>query len=158
MPTLSAPLPAGAALPTLDLVASSGTVIDLADLAASAAPTVVYLMRTATCPVCHQHLRHLERMVAAGDLEPPVVIVPGVAADAAAVVRRHPALASRIVASPSAHAALGLFATMGLQRSGTYIVHGGRITYTRHATVPVESFDAAETLAALREAHRGTSA
>jgi peroxiredoxin len=149
MSTLSAPLTAGATLPTLTLVSPTGEPTSL-DAFAASSPTVLYLMRTATCPVCHQHLRHLARMAAAGEIGVPLVIVPGDASEAASVERRHPALAGRIVASETAHAALGLFVRMGLQQSGTYVVDGGRVLYARYATVPVGSFDASETVAAVR--------
>lgn len=152
MTTLSTPLTAGATLPALALTSPSGEAVSLDALTASADPAVLYLMRTSTCPVCHQHLRHLARMVAAGEIEPPVVIVPGAGPDAAAVARRHPELAPRIVASGTAHADLGLFVHMGLQQSGTYVVRAGRVAYARYATVPMGSFDAAETRRALQAA------
>lgn len=149
MTTLSTPLTSGAALPALALTTADGTDVPL-DTLAPEGRAVLYLMRTSTCPVCHQHLRHLETLVRTGALTIPVVVlVPGGAQEAAAVARRHPALASLTVASESAHAALGLFVKVGLQQSGTYVVDHGRITYARFATVPLGSFDAKETLAAL---------
>ncbi|WP_062516346.1 hypothetical protein [Demequina gelatinilytica] len=144
MSTLSAPLVAGDTLPRLALVSAAGAPVALETLAASSPRTVLYFMRTSTCPVCHQHLRAIGRMGL-----PAVVIVPGGAAEAAAVARRHPALAATVVASEDAHAAVGLFVRHGLQQSGTYVVEGARIIAARHATVPLGSFDAAEVTAAL---------
>lgn len=91
-------------------------------------------------------------MTAAGEIDQPTVVVPGGAPEAEHVARRHPALAARVVASWSAHEDLGLFVSLGLQRSGTYVVQGGLIAYARHATVPLGSFDANEARLALQTA------
>ncbi|WP_062385635.1 hypothetical protein [Demequina iriomotensis] len=144
MTTLSAPLAPGDALPRLSLVSPAGEAVALDAIAASSPRTVLYFMRTSTCPVCHQHLRAISRMGL-----PVTVIVPGGAAEADAVARRHPALASRIVASETAHADVGLFVRHGLQQSGTFVVADGRIVHARHATVPLGAFDAGEVRAAL---------
>lgn len=152
MASLATPLTTGDALPDLDFVTATGARATLTSLVTSSSPPVLYFMRTSTCPVCHQHLRHLARMVDARDLDEIVVIVPGGVPEADSVARRHPVLAGRVVASETAHAAVGLFVRMGLQQSGTFVAHAGRVTYARHATVPVGSFDAAETRAAVRRA------
>ena len=108
-------------------------------------------MRTSTCPVCHQHLRLLERLAPAGaaDRGEILIVVPGGPQEAASVARRHPALAAAITASDTAHAAMGLFVRAGLQQSGTYVVAHGLITHARYATVPQGSFDEAAVRAAL---------
>ena len=145
------PLTVGELLPALDLTRTDGTGVEIQPYLDSA-PTVLYFMRTPTCPVCHSHLRQLARStVAARPLSGRVlVVVPGTPEDAAAVARRHPGLADRVVASQTAHETIGLFVRAGLQQSGTFVVgRDRRVLSARSATVPLAAYSEAEVLAAL---------
>ncbi len=148
--TTSAPTPAavGAAMPDLTLQHPDGTATTLTAESDGAA-TLVYFMRTSTCPVCHAHLRALERLVRVGSLADHrvVVVVPGDPADAAHVARRTgPEL--RVLASADAHAQAGLGVSMTLQHSGTFLLDDrGVVRYRRTAAVPLRSFDERELVA-----------
>lgn len=146
----TAPLAPGDTLPTLHLVNPAGeqvrTPVD------STHHTLVYFMRTPTCPVCHSHLGHIERAHLGDEPLPErtVVVVPGSADDALAVEKRHPALTGRVYASTSAHEEMGLFVKAGLQQSGSFVVNpDGVVTWARTATVPLGSFNESEAIAAL---------
>jgi peroxiredoxin len=149
--TLSGPLGVDEYLPTLDLVSPTGRRTTWVQERPDAS-SILYFMRTSTCPLCHQHLRALgttaiDGAPAAGRA---IVVVPGGATEAAAVERRHPLLAGRVFASDNAHVSMGLFVTMGMQRSGTYVADAdGRIVYSKTATVPMGTFNERETVAAL---------
>jgi peroxiredoxin len=147
----TSPLTVGELLPALDLTRIDGTGVEMQAVLDSA-PTVLYFMRSPTCPVCHSHLRQLTRStVDARPLSDRVlVVVPGTPEDAAAVARRHPGLADRVVASPTAHEAVGLFVRAGLQQSGTFVVgRDRRVLSARSATVPLGAYSEAEVIAAL---------
>lgn len=150
MPSRHTPIAIGEVMPALELVAPNG------EQATPALPgpdrTLVYFMRTSTCPVCHSHLKHIERArLAEQPLAPrTVVVVPGDSQAALAVESRHPALAGRVFASETAHEAVGLFAKAGLQQSGSFVVDPtGTVLWARTATVPLGSYNEAEALEAL---------
>lgn len=151
MTTLTGPLAVGEYLPTLSLISPAGRRTTWADERPTET-SIVYFMRTSTCPVCHQHLRALAALSVheVPAAERTVIVVPGGAAEAAAVEKRHPALAGRVFASEDAHENVGLFVTMGLQQSGTFVADPqGSVLYTKTATVPLGSFNERETIAAL---------
>lgn len=151
MTTLSGPLTTGALLPAVQLVSPEEAPTTLANLL-PATNALVYFMRTSTCPMCHQHVSNIERLVAASTVDPAsvVVIVPGGAREAGDVERRHPALAGRVFASSEAHERVGLFVKMGMQQSGTYVTSSeGNVLYSKTATVPMGTFDERAVLAHL---------
>ncbi|WP_374975583.1 hypothetical protein ACEYYH_17515 [Microbacterium trichothecenolyticum] len=149
----TSPLIPGESLPELELTRSDGAVAELCDLL-DKDRTLVYFMRTPTCPVCHSHLRQMTRTTFGGGAlaRRIVVVVPGDSNDAATVAARHPELSDRIVASATAHESIGLFVRAGLQQSGTFVVDSARTVLTaRTATIPLGSFNEAEALEALGE-------
>ncbi len=79
----------GDTLPNIPLVDEAGTASRVMDDVGEHG-AVVFFMRTSTCPVCHAHVRELQRMSDAGQLRGAraVVVTPGGAAEAAAVARR----------------------------------------------------------------------
>jgi peroxiredoxin len=150
------PLTTGESLPTLELSHADGRAADL-DTVIGNDPGVVYFMRTPSCPICHAHLRRIERTELSGVrlADSVVVVVPGDPSDAAAVARRHPTLASRIVSSATAHASVGLFVKTGLQQSGTFVVDAKRnVVAVRTSTIPIGSYDETEVQAALTAARQ----
>ncbi len=151
MTTLSAPLAVNAQLPALALTTPSGDRTSWAHVRPSST-AIAYFMRTSSCPMCHQHLRQLETLTVNGSpaAARTVVIVPGGAAEAASVEKRHPKLSGRVFASENAHERVGLFVKMGMQQSGTFVVGtDDRIAYTKTATVPMGTFNEKETVSAL---------
>jgi len=143
----------GDILPRLDLTLPDGALVTV-DAVAVAPATLIYFMRTATCPVCHHHLRSLERSQVDGveTSARTIVVVPGDAKAASAVAARHPRLAGRVVASETAHAAVGLFAKAGLQRSGGLVIDGtGRVTQAHFGTIPTSAFDLEAAVAAFAD-------
>ena len=152
MTTLARPLAAHDTFPALALVTPTGEQTTWAHVR-SPESTVVYFMRSSTCPVCHHHVRQLGSATVNGSplAARTVIVVPGSAAEAAAVEQRHPALAGRIFASDDAHARVGLFVKMGLQQSGNFVVDPHEtVTYAKWAAIPVGTFTERETIAALR--------
>lgn len=160
MPTL---VRTGAPMPDLTLVDATGARTSLHGLRGEQS-VVVYFMRTSTCPVCHQHVRALATLAAAGELGSArvVAVTPGGAAEAQAVARRVPGSGSPgtgtgagtssvgVWASEDAHAAVGLGRSVGLQHSGTFLVSGaGQVAYARTSALPVQAFSRRELLAAL---------
>lgn len=148
MTTLDRPIATGETFPALTLTTPQGaelTYEPTSNASDSEASVLVYFMRTPTCPVCHSHVAHLARVIAA---KPELaarlfIIAPGDGADAGLVAARHAALADRIGASLTAHESVGLFVKAGLQQSGTFIVGGqGKVLWSKTATVPLGSFDA----------------
>lgn len=147
----TAPLKTGETLPALDLVATDGSAFEIEPLL-TAGSLVVYFMRTPTCPVCHSHLRQMGRARIDGHplVDRLLVIVPGDARDAASVARRRAELSGRIVASTTAHAAVGLFTRAALQQSGTFVVGSdSTVLSARFSTVPLGAYDEGEVTAAL---------
>ena len=150
------PLAPGDQLPTLELSHADGRPASL-DTIVGQYPVVVYFMRTPHCPVCHSHLRHMERSPEGTTTlaDRTVVVGPGGAEDAAAVARRHPAFAERVMASTTAHESVGLFVRAGLQQSGTFVVNSaGAVVAARTSTIPLGAYDEPEVRAALEEAIR----
>lgn len=148
MPNTS-PLAIGDSFPALHLIEPSGTT---STWNPGPATELVYFMRASTCPVCHQHVRQLAGLSTPSGpaRERITVVVPGGAAEAAAVAKRHPGLAGRIFGSESAHEAVGLFVKIGLQQSGTFAVsQDGLVTWVKTATVPVGAFHHADAVTAL---------
>lgn len=143
------PLKPGDPWPDLQGVMATGKTESLSALRAQESPLVVYFMRTATCPVCHQHVRHLERLAQRTPHASIVIIVPGDQEQARDVEHRHPQLTGRIMASTSAHQEVGLFVRAGLQQSGTFVVQQSTVNYVRAAHIPLGSFDAKETATAI---------
>jgi len=146
----------GDTLPRLDLTLPDGTAVSVDDIAVAPA-TLIYFMRTSTCPACHHHLRLLERSHVDGVVTSArtIVVVPGDATAAAAVVSRHPLFAGRVVASETAHAAVGLFSKAGLQRSGGLVIDAsGRVTQSHFGTIPTSAFDLAAATSALADLAR----
>lgn len=145
----TSPLAAGDSFPTLEIIDTRGA---RSTWSPGAHTELVYFMRTSSCPICHQHVRQLEGLETASGpaRERTTVVVPGGAAEAVAVAKRHPGLAGRIVASETAHEAVGLFVTMGMQQSGTFAVRpDGTVSWAKTATIPVGAFHHADAVAAL---------
>lgn len=150
MPPRSTPLAVGESMPSLHLTTADGKTTALALPVLER--TLVYFMRTSTCPVCHSHLRHIERARLTGQplVERTVVVVPGDAESALSVENRHPSLAGRVLASETAHESVGLFVRGALQQSGSFVVEpSGKVVWARTATVPLGSYNEAEALEAL---------
>ncbi len=147
-------------LPHLTLTTADGTAIPDADLLSSG-PTVLYFLRSASCPAC---LGHARRLVAAKDegrlgAAGVVLVTPGGAAEAtsvrSAVARRSTSgrlpQGVSVVASGDAHARVGLDTTLMLQHSGTLVVDDQRrVRYARTATIPTGSYREADLLEALK--------
>lgn len=151
MTTLARPLAVNDTFPALALITPTEQRTTWAQVR-SPGSTVVYFMRTSTCPVCHHHVRQLgsARVDGAPLGARTVIVVPGGAAEAAAVEQRHPTLAGRIFASDDAHARVGLFVKMGLQQSGNFVVDPHEtVTYAKWAAIPLGTFAEHETIAAL---------
>ena len=117
--------------------------------------SLVYFMRTPTCPVCNAHLQQIARMVAAGELAnvSVVIVVPGEAADVALVAGTiAPGVATVVATGPESRAAVGFTKFLMLAHSGSFVLDAaGRVLVQRFATVPRTSFVRAEVLAALAE-------
>lgn len=138
-------------VPDLDLTRPDGTTAELLQVL-DESNTLVYFMRTPTCPVCHSHLRRMKRTTTGrGPLTGRlIVVVPGDRGDAAMVATRHTELADRIFSSFDAHAAVGLFVRGGLQQSGTFVVDSAAtVLSARTATIPLGAYDEDEALDAL---------
>ena len=144
----------GDVLPTLDLTLPDGTLMTRNGTAGARA-TLVYFMRTSSCPVCHGHLRSIERTSVAGAplSDRVLIVVPGTAKEATAVASRHPQLAGRVVASTTAHARVGLFSSAGIQRSGALVVDAdNRVAQAHFGILPTSSFDLKAATTALASA------
>lgn len=151
MPDQTSPTAVGQIIPDAPIVSPEGSGSTLhAELAATA--TVIYFMRSATCPVCGSHVRSLARHAAEGKLGDAAVliVVPGGAEEASLVARRAGDSAS-VWSSETAHALTGLHVTVGLQQSGTFVVkQDGTVRSARTATVPTGALDHGEVLNALQ--------
>lgn len=145
MNTLATRPAVGDTLPDVTLIDKRGNESTLGSLLKPGA-TIVYFMRTSTCPVCNAHLKQIERARNGGDLVATevIVVVPGGPAEAHVVEGRHENAAFIVRASWDAHAATGLFTKVGLQQSGTFVVDDARVVESAtFATVPTGSYDAA---------------
>jgi len=148
-------------LPELTLTDHRGHRLSTSELLGGA-PTVLYFMRAASCPVCVGHARSLVAAHLAGRVpEPIVLVVPGGADEAgvvhAKVIARVAALPDtvRIVASGDAHETTGLQRTLTLQHSGTVVVDARhRIRYSRTAVMPTGSYSERDLTAALSALRR----
>ena len=148
-------------LPELTVTDHGGRRLSTSELL-EGAPTVLYFMRAAGCPVCVGHARTLVAAHVAGLVpEPIVLVVPGGADDAAAVhakvVARVGALPDtvRIVASGDAHETTGLSRTLMLQHSGTVVVDADhRVRYSRTSAMPTASYSERDLTAALTALRR----
>jgi peroxiredoxin len=110
---------------------------------------VVFFMRTSTCPVCHAHVRELQRMSDAGLLRGArgIVVTPGGPAEAAAVARR---TTLSVFASGDRHRDVGLGRFLTMQHSGTFVVDAtGHVLARRTSALPTASFSRREILSAL---------
>ncbi len=146
-------------LPHLTLTDADGTVIHDADLLGPGL-TVLYFLRSASCPACLGHARRLAAARREGRVGVAVVLVtPGGATDAAALRSALTGRSTsgrlpegvRVVASGDAHALVGLDKTLMLQHSGTLLVDDQRhVRYSRTATVPTGSYREADLLEALK--------
>ncbi|GAA1524602.1 peroxiredoxin [Agromyces terreus] len=157
MQARTTPIAPGDTVPRFELTRPDDAPVELRELL-DADRTLLYFMRTPTCPVCHAHLRQMERTEVedVALAERLVVIVPGDAQDTANVAARHPLLSGRIVGSLDAHAAVGLFVRAGLQQSGSFVVdQSGTVLTARTATVPVNAYREAEAIGCLTAAGRG---
>jgi len=100
-------------------------------------------MRTATCPVCLQHVRTL---VSIAQNDAPVgpafiVVVPGDAAEARAVAARRSGSSLTFVSATTGLAANGLFATLGIQANGTFVVRGNlEVLSATTSRMPIGAF------------------
>ena len=153
MHTIATPPTSGDTLPDITLIDRLGNEGRLSDLLTPGA-TVVYFMRTSTCPVCNAHLKQIERARNAGDLDATavIVVVPGGPAEAHVVEGRHKNAGFNVRASWDGHAATGLFTKVGLQQSGTFVVNDARLVESAtFATVPTGSYDAAAAARAATE-------
>ncbi|KRC61334.1 hypothetical protein ASE14_10595 [Agromyces sp. Root81] len=138
----------GDTLPNIQLVDEAGTASRVMDDVGEHG-AVVFFMRTSTCPVCHAHVRELQRMSDAGQLRGAraVVVTPGGAAEAAAVARR---TTLSVFASGERHRDVGLGRFLTMQHSGTFVVDAaGRVLARRASALPTGSFSKREILSAL---------
>ena len=142
--TLESPA-VGTIMPDIAVTDASGTARTLHQFA-EGRRSLVYFMRTASCPVCNAHVKNIERLGLADTTV--VIVVPGSAADAASVAKR---VGLTVVSSgDSGHAEAGLGSSMGLQHSGTFVLDAdGRVLLAKTATLPTGGFAKAEVLAAL---------
>lgn len=150
MTDVAPPLAVGETMPDIALRRPDGTGAGLRDVVAGRA-SVVYFMRTSTCPVCHSHVAALVRAAEAGRLPGAGVhvLVPGDPSDAAEVRRRVPSPAVVVWATGTGHAEVGLGRFLALQHSGVFLLDAaGGVRYRRSATLPTQSFDLGELLAA----------
>ncbi|GAA1800816.1 peroxiredoxin family protein [Agromyces neolithicus] len=138
----------GTRLPDLDLVDARGESHPLSNVIAGRS-AVVFFMRSHTCPVCHSHIRELERLAERGALADAVAIVvtPGGASEAAAVARR---TSLPVLASGAQHSSIGLGRFLFLQHSGTFVLDPtGHVISARTSALPTSSFSSREVRAAL---------
>ncbi len=152
-------------LPHLTLTDADGRAVPDARLL-SPGLTVLYFLRSASCPACLGHARRLAAAKDDGRLGADVVLVtPGGAAEAAsvrsAVARRSSSgrlpQGVSVVASGDAHARVGLDTTLMLQHSGTLLVDDQRrVRYARTATIPTGSYREDDLLEALKSAQDAT--
>lgn len=146
--TLAAVPTPGASFPDLDLIDQHGESHPLSTVIAGRA-AVVFFMRTHTCPVCHSHVRVLERLTEREGLSgaAAIVVTPGGASEAAAVARR---TSLPVFASGAQHASVGLGRFLFVQHSGTFVLDPtGRVIAARTGASPTSSFSAREVRAAL---------
>lgn len=141
----------GTPFPELDLVDARGRSHLISSVIAGRA-AVVFFMRSPTCPVCHAHIRELERIAARGGLEgaAAIVVTPGGASEAGAVARR---TLLPVFASGEQHASIGLGRFLFLQHSGTFVLdQTGRVISAKTSALPTSSFSSRDVLAALEQA------
>jgi len=113
----------GTALPDAPIVTAAGTPTRLQEVLGGE-PAVIYFLRAASCSVCLGHTHRILQLAADGALPGRclVFVVPGDGSEAAAAARRiRSGAAATVVASGSAHAAIGLART--LRSSGSLPTH-----------------------------------
>ncbi|GAA1769544.1 peroxiredoxin family protein [Agromyces humatus] len=138
----------GTAFPDLDLIDARGESHPVSSVIAGRA-AVVFFMRSHTCPVCHSHIRQLERLADRGRLAgaAAIVVTPGGASEAGAVARR---TSLRVFASGEQHSSIGLGKFLFLQHSGTFVLDPtGGVISARTSALPTSSFSSREVQAAL---------
>jgi peroxiredoxin len=142
----------GQPLPALAVLDENGQRVGIEELRAGQ-PAVLFFMRAHNCMMCMRHTRALAGMH--GELTAhkvrPIVVVPGTAANAAAVRRKVDDVV-RVVGSDdvTAHRAVELGRSLLMQHSGTFLVGGdGTVRYAKTAAMPTGSFDRAELLGEL---------
>jgi peroxiredoxin len=131
----------GSPLPALGLHGPGGSAVPQ-----PGTPTVVYLMRAATCGVCRRHVRSLARRhdeVRSAGADVLVVVPEG--AVAAAELRRELGLPFEVLGGGgSVHEALGLRRRLfgNLQESGSLLVDAaGVVRHLRSGALPTQAFD-----------------
>lgn len=129
--------------PDMDLVDTAGRPWRLSDNR-DARATLLYFMRSTSCPICNRHVRDLVAQRADFDAENIRVVV---------VVPEEPGAASawktkRAIPFPvltgGAHESVGLTRKFfgSMQQSGTVLVDGdGTVRHAHGATMPINSYD-----------------
>jgi peroxiredoxin len=139
------------AMPDIALQDANGRATTLSSIRGAAA-TVVYFLRSSSCPACIKHARILADLADADQLGGAVLVLitPGEAAEAAELASRVPSSKASKWASGTAHTSAGLGKFLFLQHSGTFVINAdGTVRYRRTATLPFLSMDRAELLGAL---------
>ena len=151
MTDLAPPLAIGDPMPDIVLRRPDGSDARLRDVVVGSG-SLVYFMRTSTCPVCHRHVAALVDAAEAGRFGDRAVhvLVPGEPDDAAYVRSRVPSPAVTVWSTGTGHAQAGLGRFLTLQHSGVFLLaDDGAVRYRRSAAVPTQSFDLRELLVAV---------
>jgi peroxiredoxin len=116
--------------------------------------TLVYFMRTASCPVCLQNVRQLQKLLPElqADQIAVMVVVPDSLEAAGAVKQKNGLTMPVLYGNGDAHALAGfdkkMFGTV--QQSGSLVVDPtGEILYQKISTNPMQSFRKADLEAVL---------
>lgn len=130
--------------PDFEVQIAGGARTPLTDLAGPDG-LLIYLMRTATCPVCQAHVRSLVRDPIGGPGLPLLVAVPEDAATAAAWAARRTVgalVVTGVGGSVHEWAGFARKALGAMQQSGTVLLDGaGVVRHVHAATLPLAALD-----------------
>ncbi|GAB0101531.1 peroxiredoxin family protein [Nocardia sp. JMUB6875] len=129
--------------PDLNLVDTSGRPWRLSDNRAARA-TLLYFMRSTSCPICNRHVRDLVAQHTDFDAANiQVVVVVPEDPDTASTWKAKRAIPFPVLTG-SAHESVGLTRKFfgSMQQSGTILVDStGTIRHAHSATIPINSYD-----------------
>jgi peroxiredoxin len=147
----------GSVAPALDLEDTEGNPVSVRDAASSLHRTgvLLFFMRSATCPVCNLHVKHLVRDAdeyAAAGVQVMIALPEG--REEAARWKAKQSVPFVVVTGRrgSAHEAVGLTRKVfgSMRQSGSILVDShNRIRHAHAATVPTSSFDSKGVAAAV---------
>lgn len=130
----------------LTLKSAAGTVAIPDSLQAT---TLLFFMRTASCPICIMHVKQIQRLLPYLNKNgiDVLIVVPEGVAEAEALKARYQLTMPVLAGEGNAHALVGLNKAMlgTMQQSGTFLVDAsGEILYSKQATMPLYNFNEGE--------------